>query len=232
MTNVILDVLFTHVTIIKYTYLLTYYSHQFLHHQHYHHHHYHHHYYDQAGLASAGWGKDALCLCEGELLQMVRRDFLFSFLSLFLKYFKRWEDKILLVFFFKLLQMKTVDFVLKLLYENPKTFMEARNVPRGSPHVWINSIRLISITKENGNKKRIVNQAKSGWNGIKVRSWIPKLLSERSRLKRLFSLGDTDQCVAVIDFCVKLLGYSLLIITLWTIIEWRLRHHHYWIDYF
>ena len=96
--------------------------------------------------------------------------------------------------FFKLLQMMTVDFVskpLKLLYENYKTSMEARNVPRGSPHVWINSIRLISITKENGNKKRIVNQAKSGWNGIKVRPWIPKLLSENSRLKRLFSLGDT-----------------------------------------
>ena len=154
----------------------------------------------------------------------MRRDFLFSFLSLFfeilqmvrlfclyfeilgekilsiffsfsfLKYFKRWEDTILLVFFLKLLQMMTEDFVskpLKLLYENYKTSMEARNVPRGSPHVWINSIRLISITKENGNKKRIVNQAKSGWNGIKVRPWIPKLLSENSRLKRLFSLGDT-----------------------------------------
>ena len=96
--------------------------------------------------------------------------------------------------FLKLPQMMMVDFVsklLKLLYENSKTSMEARNVPRGSPHVWINSIRLISITKENGNKKRIVNQAKSGWNGIKVRPWIPKLLSENSRLKRLFSLGDT-----------------------------------------
>ena len=64
------------------TMLSLHYSHQFQHHQHHlhHHHHHHHHYhhhYDQAGLASAGWGKDALCLCEGELLQMVRRDFLF-----------------------------------------------------------------------------------------------------------------------------------------------------------
>ena len=150
-------------------------------------------------------------------LEILGEKILSTFFSFsFLKYFKRWEDTILLVFFLKLLQMMTVDFVskpLKLLYENSKTSMEARNVPRGSPHVWINSIRLISITKENGNKKRIVNQAKSGWNGIKVRSWIPKLLSERSRLKRLFSLGDTYLCVAVIDFCVKLLGYSLLNIT-------------------
>ena len=57
------------------TMLSLHYSHQFQHHQHHHHH--HHHHYDQAGLASAGWGKDALCLCEGELLQMVNRYFLF-----------------------------------------------------------------------------------------------------------------------------------------------------------
>ena len=79
----------------------------------------------------------------------------------------------------------------KIYLQLPRSSLEAKSPRRFSPLAFELKLFMEWSTTKEHIKKGIVNQAKSGWNGIKVRSWIPKL----PRLKSLSGWKGGERCV-------------------------------------